>query len=76
MRKKQDRIAFLFGSDDHWGPLKLYEEISRQAPGIALSLEREGHGHFFCCFEDGSTWVAHHVATLINDQISRSRSSD
>ncbi|XP_024026843.1 lipid droplet-associated hydrolase [Morus notabilis] len=75
MRDKKEKIAFLFGSDDHWGPLQFYEEISRQVPGIALSIERKGQGHYFCCFEDCSYWVAHHVATLINNQISRSRSS-
>ncbi|XP_024026824.1 lipid droplet-associated hydrolase isoform X3 [Morus notabilis] len=49
-----------------------FEKISRQVPDIALSIEREGHTHAFCCTEAGSTWVAHHVASLINNQISRS----
>ncbi|PON70072.1 Lipid droplet-associated hydrolase [Parasponia andersonii] len=72
MREKHHRIAFLFGTDDHWGPLQMFEEISRQVPDIAISREREGHTHAFCCTEAGSTWVAQHVATLINNQISRS----
>ncbi|KAF4402817.1 hypothetical protein G4B88_010269 [Cannabis sativa] len=72
MREKHHRIAFLFGIDDHWGPLQMYEEISRQVPDISLSLEREGHTHAFSCTEVGSTWVAHHVANLIKNQISSS----
>ncbi|KAM6547698.1 hypothetical protein CsatB_019374 [Cannabis sativa] len=72
MREKHHRIAFLFGIDDHWGPLQMYEEISRQVPDISLSLEREGHTHAFSCTEVGSTWVAQHVANLIKNQISSS----
>uniref|UniRef100_A0A803QMM0 Lipid droplet-associated hydrolase n=1 Tax=Cannabis sativa TaxID=3483 RepID=A0A803QMM0_CANSA len=33
MREKHHRIAFLFGIDDHWGPLQMYEEVS---DGISL----------------------------------------
>ncbi|XP_062112568.1 uncharacterized protein LOC133823735 isoform X2 [Humulus lupulus] len=76
VREKHHRIAFLFGIDDHWGPLQMYEEISRQVPDIVLSLEREGHTHAFCCTEAGSTWVAQHVATLIKNQISSSTHQD
>ncbi|GMN39520.1 hypothetical protein TIFTF001_008748 [Ficus carica] len=72
MREKQDKIAFLFGEDDHWGPFQMCEEISRQVPGIVVSIEREGHGHCFCGSTDGSTWVARHVTALINKQLSRS----
>ncbi|KAM6571349.1 hypothetical protein CsatA_015429 [Cannabis sativa] len=72
MKEKHHRIAFLFGIDDHWGPLQMYEEISRQVPDISLSLEREGHTHAFSCTEVGSTWVAQHVANLIKNQISSS----
>lgn len=71
MREKHNKISFLFGIDDHWGPLQMFEEISRQVPDISLSIEREGHTHAFCCTEAGSTWVAHHVANLINNHISR-----
>ncbi|CAG7877858.1 unnamed protein product [Brassica rapa] len=68
MRENQSRLAFLFGIDDHWGPLQLFEEISKQAPGTSLSIEREGHTHAFCCTVAGSVWVAQHVATLINNR--------
>ncbi|KAK9289938.1 hypothetical protein L1049_008100 [Liquidambar formosana] len=75
MREKQGQIAFLFGMDDHWGPLSMYEEISRQVPDVALSIEREGHLHSFCCSEAGSLWVAQHVASLIKSQTSSSSQS-
>lgn len=26
MREKQNNLAFLFGIDDHWGPLSMFEE--------------------------------------------------
>ncbi|XP_057974170.1 uncharacterized protein LOC131162053 isoform X2 [Malania oleifera] len=68
MRGKQGQIAFLFGIDDHWGPLSMFEEISKQAPDICLSIEKEGHTHAFCCTEAGSVWVAQHVASLIETQ--------
>lgn len=70
MKRKKSQIALLFGVDDHWGPLSLFEEVSRQVPGIALSIEREGHTHGFCCTEAGSAWVARHVVDLIKNQIS------
>uniref|UniRef100_A0A0E0CD69 Lipid droplet-associated hydrolase n=1 Tax=Oryza meridionalis TaxID=40149 RepID=A0A0E0CD69_9ORYZ len=62
---KQDQIAFLFGVDDHWGPLAHLEEISKRAPGVALSVETEGHTHGYCCTEAGSFWAAGYVANLI-----------
>ncbi|XP_031285174.1 lipid droplet-associated hydrolase [Pistacia vera] len=65
MRANQDKIAFLFGIDDQWGPLQMFEEISKQAPDIGLSIEREGHTHAFCCTQAGSSWAAGHVANLI-----------
>ncbi|CAH8359924.1 unnamed protein product [Eruca vesicaria subsp. sativa] len=68
MREHQSKLAFLFGIDDHWGPLHLFEEISKQAPGTSLSIEREGHTHAFCCTVAGSVWVAQHVATLIKNR--------
>ncbi|KAF5750566.1 UPF0554 protein-like isoform X2 [Tripterygium wilfordii] len=70
MRQNQGKIVFLFGIDDHWGPMQVFEEISKKVPGIALSIEREGHTHSFCCTEAGSVWVAQHVASLIKNQIS------
>ncbi|KAG6640645.1 lipid droplet-associated hydrolase isoform X4 [Carya illinoinensis] len=68
MREKQEKIAFLFGVDDHWGPLQMHEEISKQVPGISLSIER-AHPHAFSCTEDGSSCVAKHVARLIENQV-------
>nr|CAD1824523.1 unnamed protein product [Ananas comosus var. bracteatus] len=69
MKRKQSQIALLFGVDDHWGPLSVFEEVSTRVPGIALSIEREGHTHGYCCTEAGSVWVACHVANLIKNQI-------
>ncbi|GAB2235909.1 hypothetical protein Droror1_Dr00026354 [Drosera rotundifolia] len=69
MRAKRDQIAFLFSTDDHWGPLSMLEEISKQVPGLALSIEREGHTHGFECSEAGSLWVAHHVSCLIKEHV-------
>nr|DAD48428.1 TPA_asm: hypothetical protein HUJ06_018365 [Nelumbo nucifera] len=69
IRGKWDQIAFLFGHDDHWGPLSMSEEITKQVPDVALTIEREGHTHAFCCSEAGSLWVAYHVVSLINRQI-------
>ncbi|KAE8807974.1 hypothetical protein D1007_15654 [Hordeum vulgare] len=66
---KQDQIAFLFGVDDHWGPLTHLEEISRHAPGVALSIEKEGHTHGYCCREAGSFWVADYAADLIKNRM-------
>ncbi|GMJ03785.1 hypothetical protein like AT3G11620 [Hibiscus trionum] len=69
MRENQEKISFLYGIDDHWGPLQMFEEVSRQASGIALSIEREGHTHGFCCSEAGSLWVARHAASLIKNKL-------
>ncbi|BBH07588.1 alpha/beta-Hydrolases superfamily protein [Prunus dulcis] len=69
MRENQHKIAFLFGIDDHWGPLQMFEEISKQIPDAALSIEREDlTDHGFCCTEAGSLWVAEHVAKLIKNK--------
>ncbi|KAJ0249452.1 Alpha/beta-Hydrolases superfamily protein [Hirschfeldia incana] len=73
MRENQSKLAFLFGIDDHWGPLHLFEEISKQAPGTSLSIEREGHTHGFCCTVAGSVWVAQRVATLIETRLHQKR---
>ncbi|KAL1204694.1 hypothetical protein V5N11_017310 [Cardamine amara subsp. amara] len=70
MRENESKLAFLFGIDDHWGPLQLFEEISKQAPTTSLSIEREGHTHGFCCTVAGSAWVAQHVATQIKNRFS------
>ncbi|KAK1404678.1 Lipid droplet-associated hydrolase [Heracleum sosnowskyi] len=71
LRKKQSQIAFLFGDDDHWGPLQMSEEISAQVPKAHLVIEREGFTHAFSCTEKGSVWVAQFVAILIKKQISK-----
>ncbi|CAO2181678.1 unnamed protein product [Urochloa humidicola] len=68
IRAKEDKIAFLFGLDDHWGPLSHLEEISKRAPGVSLSVETEGHTHGYCCNEPGSFWVADYIANLIKNQ--------
>ncbi|KAI8562936.1 hypothetical protein RHMOL_Rhmol03G0074600 [Rhododendron molle] len=68
MREKQSQIAFLFGAEDHWGPLQMFDEISSNVPGAALAVEREGHSHAFSCTTAGSLWVAHHVANLIKNR--------
>lgn len=46
-------------------------QVSRMVPGLALSIDREGHMHSFCCTEAGSLWAGHHVATLIKNQIAK-----
>ncbi|KAL8217079.1 hypothetical protein R6Q57_023916 [Mikania cordata] len=66
MRKKRNRIAFLYGDDDHWAPLYMYDEVVKQVPDAVTEVEREGHTHSFCCTVAGSVWVARHIATLIN----------
>ncbi|XP_017416185.1 uncharacterized protein LOC108327031 isoform X4 [Vigna angularis] len=68
MKERKAQLTFLFGIDDHWGPLDLLEEISKQVPGVAVSIERENHTHGFCCTEAGSLWVAQHVANCIKKQ--------
>ncbi|OEL35467.1 hypothetical protein BAE44_0003517 [Dichanthelium oligosanthes] len=71
IREREDKIAFLFGVDDHWGPLSHLEEdqqISKRAPGVTLSVETEGHTHGYCCNEAGSIWVADYIANLIKNQ--------
>ncbi|KAJ0972987.1 hypothetical protein J5N97_020946 [Dioscorea zingiberensis] len=76
MREKQNKLALLFGIDDHWAPLSFFEEVSKQVPGLAFSIEQEGHTHAFCCTEAGSLWVANHVATLISEKLKLHLSSN
>lgn len=66
LKQRQDSISLLFGVDDHWGPLTLFEEVTRQAPDLDVEIEREGHDHAFCCTEAGSLWVAAFSAKTIN----------
>ncbi|KAK4272689.1 hypothetical protein QN277_021207 [Acacia crassicarpa] len=69
IRQRKTQLAFLYGVDDHWGPLEVHEELSRQVPDVPLAIERENHTHSFCCTEEGSLWVAQHVASLLKDQM-------
>ncbi|XP_059278800.1 uncharacterized protein LOC132032985 [Lycium ferocissimum] len=69
MREKESQMAFLFGSDDHWGPLHLYEEISNKVPGAVLALGGD-YPHAFSCTDAGSLWVAQHVSNLIKNYFS------
>ncbi|KAL3623441.1 hypothetical protein CASFOL_032257 [Castilleja foliolosa] len=69
IRGKESQIAFLFGLDDHWGPLHLYKEICKQAPDVSIEVERVGHTHAFSCSEAGSLWVARHVSNLIKNTV-------
>jgi len=61
----QSKISFLFGTNDHWGPLSLLYKISTRLPKLDVAIEREGHMHAFCCTEAGSDWVASHTAATI-----------
>ncbi|CAN0847386.1 Lipid droplet-associated hydrolase [Linum grandiflorum] len=76
MRENHSRMAFLFGVDDHWGPLQLCEDIAKHVPEMTIAMEREGHSHSFCCTEAGSVWVARHVASLIQNQTSMVAAAD
>nr|XP_010315445.1 lipid droplet-associated hydrolase isoform X2 [Solanum lycopersicum] len=71
MREKKSQMAFLFGVDDHWGPLDLYEEISNKVPGAVVAVEKENFTHAFSCTEAGSLWVAKHVSGLIKNYFSK-----
>lgn len=65
LKENQNKTSFLFGIDDHWGPLTLLDEISENIPELYLSVEREGHLHAFCCSKAGSNWVARFAADTI-----------
>ncbi|KAH7435531.1 hypothetical protein KP509_06G068600 [Ceratopteris richardii] len=65
LKERQISISILFGVDDHWGPLTLFEEISKEVPSLDISIEREGHDHAFCCTNEGSRWVAAYCAKAI-----------
>ncbi|KZV15138.1 hypothetical protein F511_34643, partial [Dorcoceras hygrometricum] len=69
IRENKSKLAFLFGSDDHWGPLHLYKEIYDKVPDATLAIEREGHTHAFSCTDAGSIWVAQHVSSLIKNHL-------
>lgn len=65
IKDHENQMAFIFGVDDHWGPLSLFEEVSKNAPGVNLTIEKEGHTHAFCCTKTGSAWVANHTVDVI-----------
>ncbi|RAL51730.1 hypothetical protein DM860_010448 [Cuscuta australis] len=65
MRQKKNKMAFLFGLDDHWGPAHVLEEMCEKVPGAVVTVEQEGHTHAFSCTEAGSLWAAKYVASLI-----------
>ncbi|XP_038881163.1 lipid droplet-associated hydrolase [Benincasa hispida] len=70
MKKASQKLSFLFCMDDHWAPMHVYEEISKQVPEIDLSVEREGHSHAFCCSEAASLYIAQYVASLVKKHLS------
>nr|GEX85505.1 retrovirus-related Pol polyprotein from transposon TNT 1-94 [Tanacetum cinerariifolium] len=46
IRKKRNQIAFLYGDDDHSGPLCMHDEIVKQVPDAVVEIEKEGHSYF------------------------------
>lgn len=38
MREKQEKLAFLFGVDDHWAPLRMFEEVNEGFCFLSLDL--------------------------------------
>ncbi|KAG0590140.1 hypothetical protein KC19_1G075300 [Ceratodon purpureus] len=68
LKENQNKTSFLFGIDDHWGPLSLLDEISKKVPELHVATEREGHLHAFCCTKAGSKWVARFAADTIFNQ--------
>ncbi|KAJ7521624.1 hypothetical protein O6H91_19G061600 [Diphasiastrum complanatum] len=65
LRKNQNKICLLFGSNDHWGPLSHLKEVSKEVPSLSVVVEREGLLHDFCCNEVGSEWVARFTADVV-----------
>jgi len=68
LKQNRKKISFLFGIDDHWGPLSLLDEMSKKVPELNVATEREGHLHAFCCTKAGSNWVARYAANTIFNQ--------
>ncbi|KAG6403863.1 hypothetical protein SASPL_136097 [Salvia splendens] len=80
IKSKRNQIAFLFGLDDHWGPLHIYEEVvvcflwmsrlmRKQVPGACHDVEHEGYTHAFSCTAAGLIWVAYLVSNLIRNHL-------
>lgn len=42
MREKRKQIAFLFGDDDHWGPLTLYEQVNEYSI-LPFPIHQQNH---------------------------------
>ncbi|CAM6026570.1 unnamed protein product [Sphagnum balticum] len=47
LKEFQSQISFFFGTDDHWGPLSLLADISKEIPQLKMVVERKGHLHTF-----------------------------
>eukprot|EP00249_Psilotum_nudum_P006711 c19998_g1_i1 orf=202-1137(+) len=71
IKDKQNKISLLFGIDDHWGPLSLFEQICFEAPKMDLATAEKNHAHAFCCTRASSEWVAAYTASRILLQISK-----
>ncbi|CAI7886447.1 unnamed protein product [Closterium sp. NIES-54] len=61
-------FTFIFGRDDHWGPLHLHQQMQERVPEVAAYVDEEGHEHTFCCTDRGASSIAMHVAKLLRSQ--------
>ncbi|GJP48872.1 hypothetical protein CLOM_g8146 [Closterium sp. NIES-68] len=61
-------FTFIFGRDDHWGPLHLHQEMQERVPQVAAYVDEEGHEHTFCCTDKGASSIATHVAKLLRSR--------
>ncbi|CAI5995892.1 unnamed protein product [Closterium sp. NIES-65] len=61
-------FTFIFGRDDHWGPLHLHQQMQERVPEVAAYVDEEGHEHTFCCTDRGASRIATHVAKLLRSQ--------
>ncbi|EFJ20206.1 hypothetical protein SELMODRAFT_418432 [Selaginella moellendorffii] len=68
LRENHRRVCFLFGIDDHWGPLSLLEQVHERVPGLKTAVvQSEDITHDFCCTKPGSEWVARFTAERIKE---------
>ncbi|CAI5469646.1 unnamed protein product [Closterium sp. Yama58-4] len=58
-------FTFIFGRDDHWGPLHLHQQMQERVPEVAAYVDEEGHEHTFCCTDRGASSIATYVAKLL-----------
>ena len=42
-------------------------KVSKNAPSVNLTIEKEGHTHAFCCINTRSAWVANHTVDVIKE---------